>query len=84
MCFSLQWVEQILIWLVVVGCVVALLRLLLPWILGMFGVGGGILMQAINIVIGAIIAVFVIVIIFDLISCLLGSGGSMFSLPHRP
>jgi H+/Cl- antiporter ClcA len=83
MCFDLAFIENLLIWLVVVGCIVALLRLLLPWVLGMFGVGGDILMRAINIVIGAIIAIFVIVIIFDLVSCLLGAGGGPLHL-RRP
>jgi hypothetical protein len=81
MCFSLEWIKEVLIWLCIVGGVIALLRLLLPWVLGLFGVAGGILMQAINIVIGVIIAVFVIVLVFDLISCLIGAGG--LGLPRR-
>ena len=82
MCFSLGWLEDLLIWLVIVGGVVALLRLLLPWVLGLFGMAGGILMQAINILIAVIVAVFVIYIVFDIISCLAGGGG--IHLPRRP
>jgi hypothetical protein len=77
MCFSLAWIEQLLIWLVIVVAVIALLRLIIPWVLGMLGVGGGIIAQAINIVIWAVIAIMVIYIVFALISCLLGLGGGL-------
>ena len=77
MCFGLAWLEQLLIWIVIVCAIVGILRLLLPFILTQLGVGGGIIMQAINIVIWAIIAIFVIYFCFELISCL---GGLRF--PH--
>lgn len=80
-CFSLPWLEQILIWLVVVCAVVAILRLLVPFILAQLGAGGDIIMKAINIVVWAIICCFVIYICFALIYCLTGSG--MTLLPHR-
>ena len=73
MCFSLPWLEALLIWIVVVCAIVGILKLLLPFILTQLGVGGGIIVAAINIVIWAIIAIFVIYICFDLISCLGGA-----------
>lgn len=72
MCFSLGWLEQLLVWIVIVCAVVGILKLLLPFVLTQLGVGGGIIVAAINIVIWAVIAIFVIYICFDLISCLGG------------
>lgn len=37
MCFSLPWFEQVLIYIVVLGGVIAILRLIVPWALGLFG-----------------------------------------------
>lgn len=71
MCFSLGFLEYALIWIVVVIAVVALIRLVFiplaatpPW--------GPTLVQALNIVLWAFIAIAVIAIIFDLFSCLMG------------
>ena len=75
-CFSLAWIEHALIWLVVVGCVVAILRLLIPWVLGILGIGAGIVMQIINIALLCIVAIYVIYFAFDVIGCLLGHGGA--------
>ena len=72
MCFSLQWLEQLLVWIVIVCAVIGILKLLLPFVLTQLGVGGGIILAAINIVIWAVIAIFVIYVCFDLISCLGG------------
>ena len=72
MCFSLGWLESFLVWIVIVCAVVGILKLLLPFVLTQLGVGGGIIVAAINIVIWAVIAIFVIYTLFDLISCLGG------------
>jgi len=80
MCFSLGWVEQLLVWLVIVCAIVAILRLLLPWLAAQIGIGG-IVIQIINIVLWAIICIYVIYFCFMLIECLAGGGGlSLF--PH--
>jgi len=78
MCFSLAWIEQLLIWLVIVVAIVALLKLLLPYILNQLGAAGGIIMQAINIVVWAVVLIFVIYFIFALIACLGGGGLPLF------
>lgn len=80
-CFSLPWFEQVLIWLVIICAVVAILRLLIPFVLGAIGAGGGVIVQAINIVLWAVIAIFVIYVCFDLIGCLIGSAA--FRFPHH-
>ena len=78
MCFSLGWIEQVLIWLVIVCAIVAILKLLLPFVLSQLGVAGGVITGAINIVLWAVIAIFTIYFCFELISCL---GGGL-SFPH--
>ena len=73
MCFSLQWVESVLIWLVVICAVVALLRLLVGFVLPRLAIGGEIVVvvvRAVTIVIWAIVVIAVIVFVFDLIACL--------------
>ncbi len=75
MCFSIEWIEHLFVLLIIIGAVVALVRLLLPLVLGWMGSPGGIILQAINIVMWAFIAIFCVYIIFELISCLLSGGG---------
>lgn len=83
MCFTLAWFEQLLIWLVIVGAVIALLRLLVPWVAAQLGIP--IVGEAIRIILVAVIAIIVIYFIFALISCLAGGGVSLTPplLPHR-
>jgi hypothetical protein len=83
MCFSMQWLEQFLIYCIVVGAVIAIIRLIVPWVLAQVGIP--LLAQVINIVLWAIVCIFVIYIVFALLSCLIGAGGGGLSLlpPHR-
>lgn len=83
MCFSLEWLEQLLVWVVIVVAVIAIVRLLVPWVFGQLGAGGSVIAAAVNIVLWAVIAIFVIYICFALISCLLTYGGHLSLLPHR-
>jgi hypothetical protein len=80
MCFSLAWLQQILIWAVIIGAIFAIVRLLLPMALSQLGGAGSTLLQIINIVMWAFICIVVIYIAFGLISCLAGSG--TLSLPR--
>lgn len=75
MCFSMEFIKQLLIDLVVIGAVFAIIKLLLPLALNWLGGAGSIIMQVINIILYAVICIFVIIICFDLISCLVGGGG---------
>jgi hypothetical protein len=81
MCFSLGWIEQLLVWLVIVCAIVAIIRLLVPWITGMIGMP--IVGQVINIVLWAFLAIICIYIIFGLLSCLIGMGGGLHFPPGR-
>jgi hypothetical protein len=71
-CFSLTWLEQLLIWLVVIGAVVALVRLLVPLVIGPLGAAGTTIANALNIIIWAVVAIAVIVLVFDLLTCVAG------------
>jgi hypothetical protein len=78
MCFSLGWLQQLLIWIVIVGAVVAVLQLFVPWVISQSGVFGGainVILQVIKIIVWAIVAIFVIYVVFDLLSCFLGHSG---------
>ena len=80
-CFTLGWLEQFLVWCVMIGAIIAIIRLVVPWVLGQVGIP--LLAQAINIILWAVVAIFVIYIIFALLSCLIGMGGITLLPPHR-
>lgn len=71
MCFSVGWLVQILIWLVIMSVVIALLRI---WILPMLAPTDPRIPATINIVIWAIVVIFVIYIVSDILMCALGGG----------
>ena len=71
-CFSLAFIEQLLIWLIVIGAVVAIVKLILPMALGPLGGPGAVLVQALNIILWAIVAIAIVIIVFDLLACAIG------------
>jgi hypothetical protein len=75
MCFSLPAIESFLIWLVVICVVIGVLKVLVPWILSLAGVGvDGNVARIINLLIIAVIIIAVIVVFFWLLECALGGG----------
>jgi hypothetical protein len=70
MCFSLLWFFQIIAFIIVVCGVWALIQLLLP----LLGIINGTVIQALKIILGVIVALFVLWLIYDLLVCALGSG----------
>jgi len=73
-CFSLIWLEQMLIWLVIASAIVACIRLLIPWLTSVtFPIVG----QILEIILWAVIAIIAIYIIFALLQCLVGMGGGL-------
>jgi hypothetical protein len=77
-CFTLEWLEQVLIMLVVFLAVFAILKVLIPWVISMAGVAiPGPVMQIINIFIWALIAIAVIYFAFMVISCLMSMSGGI-------
>ncbi len=76
MCFSLAWLANLLIWIIVVCAVVALVRLLIAFVLPHLGIGGPILdfiVKALWIVLWAVICIAAVVFVFDLVACILPS-----------
>ncbi len=79
-CFTLGWFENLLILIVVIIGVVALVKLLIPWLLNLVGApaGSGVLIQALQIFLWCVIAIIVIYFVFDLLAC----GGNFHLLRH--
>ncbi len=75
MCFTLVWIENVMVWLVIVCAVVAIIRLLVPWVTGM--IGFPIVGQVLNIVLWAFLAITAIYLVFGLLSCLVGMAGGL-------
>ena len=76
MCFSMGFLENVLIAIVVIAGAIALIQLLLvPYITRSLGQGGVTLIKAINIVVACVILIAIIIVMFDLLLCLF--------YPHR-
>lgn len=73
-CFTLDALKELLIWLVVIVLIVGIVKVLIPTVLGWFGAppGGGAVMTILGYILWAIVAIFVIIFAFDVISCLFG------------
>ena len=80
-CFSMAWLMQLCIWVVIVIAVWRIFNLVLPWLLAQIGVP--FIVSVIQIVIWAVIAIMCIYIIFMILGCLLGSGGGLLHFPTR-
>ncbi len=82
-CFSLAWLEQLLIWLVFVIAIVAIFNIVVPWLMGVMGVppGGGMIMQILKIVVWVIVAIAIIYFVFEMLGCFSTGGG--FPRPIR-
>lgn len=77
MCFSLIWLRDLCVWIVMIVAVIAIVKLVLPWLLSQIGIP--LVGQIINIVLWAFVAVMCIYVVFALLSCLFGGG---VSFPH--
>jgi hypothetical protein len=71
-CFTLGFLEQLIVWLIIVGAIVACIKLLVPWVTSV--VGFPVVGQIIMIILWAIVAILVVYMIFGLLGCLVGSG----------
>lgn len=71
MCFSVAWLVQILIWLIVLSVVVALLRI---WVLPLLASTDPRIPATINIIIWAVVVIFVVYTVAELLLCALGGG----------
>lgn len=78
MCFTLGWLEQLLVWIVVIAVVVGVLQLLIPWVFSLVGVPLGPLPMIVRYIVLGVIAIAVIYFVFGLLECVVGGGG----FPH--
>lgn len=77
-CFTLGFIEQLCIYLVWICVIVGILKLLVPLLAGLIGgTIGPVIVQIVNLILWGVIAIFAIIIIFDLLGCLLGAGGGL-------
>lgn len=77
-CLTIAFFFTLCIWLVVIGALYAIIKLVIPAVLANFGGPGSLLAQVINIVLWAVLLILVLYLIWDLVECLLGS----MSLPR--
>lgn len=82
MCFSVTFFFQMAIWLVIVGAVYLIIKLVVPAVLANFGGPGSLLAQVVNIIMWAVLLIIVLYIIWALVECLLGASGGL-RLPGR-
>jgi hypothetical protein len=68
-CFSISLLVQVIVWLIIVGALVAILQIWLPQIVGALGAWGGMIAATLRIILGAVIAIFIVYLLYDLITC---------------
>ena len=74
-CLSLGFLQQLIIWVIVIAAIVAVIRLLIPHLDSLTGVP--IIGRVLEIVLWVIVAIMVVYLIFGLLGCLMGSGGGL-------
>jgi len=80
MCFPISAIISVLIWCVIIGAVLAILRLLIAFVLPRLGIGADIVnlfVQVFMIILWAVITIAVIVIVGEAIVCLIGMAPSI-------
>ena len=79
-CFTLGFLEQLIVWLIIIGAIIACIQLLVPWLETL--IGFPVIGKIIMIILWAIVAIMVVYLIFGLLSCLVGAGPPFH--PIRP
>jgi hypothetical protein len=69
MCFGSDWIESIILWLIGIAILVGLVKIVLPWVLSQLGVAGGMVIQAINVVVIGLVCIAIVIIGFDVFRC---------------
>lgn len=80
-CFSLGFLQALIIQCIIIAAIVAVIKLLVPWLVDITGYP--VIGQAIMIILWAIIAIMIVYIIFALLSCLSGGAGVFGHFPNR-
>lgn len=74
MCFSLGYWEQVCIFIIIAIAIWSIIKLFLPYVTQFLP---AIVVQIIQIILWAVVAIICVYIIFALLSCLLGAGGGL-------
>jgi len=69
MCFSLPWLIDLLIRIVVVVAFIAILYKLVPYFLNMVGMASDLVMQVIKIIVVAALIIFLLWLAYVLVTC---------------
>lgn len=81
MCFSLDFLKQILILAIVIIAVIGILNLLIPFVVSKLGAslgdGWNVVVSAFKIFVWALVAIIVVIFCFEMISCLLSYSGPL-------
>lgn len=80
MCWSLEFLEWIVLRVIGIVFLVALINIWLPPLLAYLGWAGGAISATIRLIIWFIVATLVVVVLFSLFECLLGSGAGLGGL----
>jgi hypothetical protein len=75
MCFSLAWLEQLIIWLIIVSAIIAVIKLVIPFLDSLTGMP--IIGRILMIILWAVVAIAFVIIIFGLLSCVLVGSGTL-------
>ena len=84
MCFSLEWLKNLLIWIVIVCVIVGMIRVLISFVIPKLGIGGevvAVIVRILTILLWGIVCIALIVFVFDLVACVAG-GGLGVTLPR--
>jgi hypothetical protein len=84
----MDWLMRILILCVIIGAIIAILQIIIPYALSKMGAtigqGASVVIACFKILLWAFVAIIVIVIVFQIIACLWSMGGGMGGLlPHH-
>lgn len=71
MCFSLAGIETLVIYVIVTIGVLGIIRILVPWLLSAVGGVDPRVSQIVNIILWIVVAVLVVKILFQLLSCVI-------------
>jgi hypothetical protein len=88
MCFTFMWFEQLLIWLVELAVAYGIYKAVVPYLLSKLAIFLGdavpVITTVLNWIIWGIMAVLVIILLFDVVGCLwsMVSAGGMNLMPR--
>lgn len=81
-CWTIGFLEDLIIRIIILAAIIAIIKVIVPWVLSLIGGVGAPVVQIVYIILWAIVAIWCVIIVFELLQCLAGAGG--FSImPHH-